>query len=304
MAAYDTWCNTVRERDPNGNVNFALDTPGTMAKFLSWLAEVKIAGRHKKQKATPAETGRNAIKHGVEVATRIGVWQGFDTLCAEKKDGGMFARHDLVVAVRRKYTKLVELQSTVAGIDTATHTKGVNRHITSDEKERFYDALWNTTDKNIDTAMAIHAYTLLLATVGSRDHEIRKLYLNHFRIATIDGISPATGTFLMLIMRGTKGTADEHGFGMLRHSDPMRCGIGGLARYLVYRNDIKSDNMITHVTEQIQNIVDDMKAGNTEDVFKLLKDGQLDWWTEPLIICKDASCSSTRVSDDKCRLPQ
>ncbi|KAK9820147.1 hypothetical protein WJX72_006672 [[Myrmecia] bisecta] len=99
----------------------------------------------------------------------------------------------------------------------------------------------------------------------------------------------------MLIMRGTKGTADEHGFGLLRHSDPMRCGVGGLARYLVYRNDIKSDSMISNITEQIQNIVDSMKAGNTEGVFKLLKDGQLDWWTEPLITCKDASMNYTQV---------
>ncbi|KAK9819955.1 hypothetical protein WJX72_004377 [[Myrmecia] bisecta] len=123
-AAFDTWCNTTRERYSNDLINYALDTPGTMAKFLSWFAELKIATRHRKQKTTPTETGRNAIKHGVEAATKIAVWQGYDTMCVDKKDGGMFVRHDLVAAVRRKYNKLVELQSTVAGIDSATHTKG------------------------------------------------------------------------------------------------------------------------------------------------------------------------------------
>ncbi|KAK9818349.1 hypothetical protein WJX72_011095 [[Myrmecia] bisecta] len=75
--------------------------------------------------------------------------------------------------------------------------------------------------------------------------------------------------------------SDVHSYGMLRHSDPLRCPVGALARYLVYRNDIKKDGLISDLTAEVKNIVGQLKLGNIAAAETLLEVGAA--WGKPLI---------------------
>ncbi|KAK9807757.1 hypothetical protein WJX72_008367 [[Myrmecia] bisecta] len=299
IAAYATWCENVRPQlvvfEGFTQPNYAVDEPQVMHDFTEWFIELRVEARRVNNHSDPAGTAHNSFRHAIEHITSLAVWQGYDRMCDDIKKGGQFAKDPIIVMLRDKHSDALDKRKREED-DISRESRGRNRTLTEEETNRFFDRLWVTSGKPED-AMAFQAYILILSAIGCRDHEVRKLRLNNIIVEKLN-IKPAEGKALKLMMRGVKGNSNEHSYGMFRHSDPKRCPVGGLARYLVYRNDLQNDSFINDITAQVQYINTLLRSGDTKAVYNLLKVVKQKWWALPLIANQDVCLNYSKVNRD------